>query len=151
MASFGGAKRAIRERLEAGWTSTRITYQNKTPADPWPPKAPGGKKLAPWVNLEIKGLPSSLRGAGVPGKQVWLKPGFIYVHVFVPTGSGDDDATDMADAIGELFKGAVFYQVAPGCYVRCWAPHVDGGGSGDDDGNWFRVTMSVPFEYWHRG
>lgn len=149
MADLAGAKAAIRARLVAGWTQTRITFQNETPAKPWPPKDGQGHSVA-WVNLEIATLPSTLRGAGVPGQQIWVYPGFVYVHVFVPTGSGDADAMAKAVAIGELFRGDVFYQ-QDGCYVRTWAPSIDGGGSGDDNGNWFRVTMSVPFEYWHRG
>lgn len=150
MADFAGAKAAIRARLVDNWTATRITFQNEAPAAPWPPVDADGFPMA-FVNLEIASLPSSMAGAGVPGSQVWRNPGFIYVHVFVPSGSGDAVATQYATDIGEIFRGEVFYQDAPGCYVRTWAPRVDGGGSGDDDGNWFRVTMSVPFEYWHRG
>jgi hypothetical protein len=150
MGDFAGAKAAIRQRLVAGWTTTRITFQNEKPEKPWPPvgadEFPTG-----WVNLEIATLPSSIEGAGMPGRQVWRNPGFIYVHVFVPTGSGDAEATAHAVAIGEIFRGAVFYQDGSGSYVRCWAPRVDGGGSGDDNGNWFRVTASIPFEYWHVG
>jgi hypothetical protein len=151
MADYAGAVAAIRERLVDGWDLTPIAFQNESPPTPWPPMTDDGKKHRPWVNLEIEGMPASLQGAGVPGQQVWTHPGFIYVHVFVPTGSGDAGAREMASAIGELFRGAVFYRDTPGCYVRCWAPRVDGGGSSDDNGNWFRVTMSVPFEYWHRG
>lgn len=149
MADFAGAKAAIRQRLVEGWTATPITYQNKTP-DVWPPKDADGLSTA-FVNLEVATTRSDMRGAGKPGSQVWLDEGFVYVHVFVPTGDGDADATEHAVAIGELFRGAKFYDDTPGHCVRTWAPRIDGGGSGDDDGNWFRVTMSVPFQYWHLG
>ena len=149
MADYAGAVAAIRARLEENWTATRVTYQNEVPDDPWPPKQ--GMKHLPWVNLEVAGLPSALRGAGVPGQQLWRYPGFIYVHVFAPTSGGMAPAIQKAVAIGEIFRGKVFYQDAPGCYVRTWSPFVDGGGSGADDGNWYRCTMTVPFEYWHRG
>ncbi len=150
MADFAGAKAAIRQRLVDNWTATPITFQNEAPPEPWPPVDADGFATA-FVNLEISSLPSSLEGAGVPGKQAWRNPGFIYVHVFVPSGSGEAQATQHATDVGEVFRAALFYKDEPGCYVRTWAPRVDGGGSGDDDGNWFRVTMSVPFEYWHRG
>lgn len=151
MADFAGALAAIRERLEADWSATRITFQNETPEEPWPPKSSDGKKHLAWVNLEISALPSSLQGAGVPGSQMWESPGFIYVHVFVPTGEGSELAVEHAVAIGEIFRGKVFYKEPNGSHVRTWAPRVDPGGSSDDDGNWFRSTMSVPFSYWHRG
>lgn len=150
MADFAGAKAAIRQLLVDGWLTTRITYQNEAPGTPWPPVGVDGFPV-PFINLEVATLASAMRGAGVPGKQTWLTDGFIYVHVFVPTGAGDAQATEYATAIGEIYRAKVFYLAAPGCYVRTWAPRIDGGGSSDDDGNWFRVTMSVPFEYWHRG
>lgn len=149
MADFAGAKAAIRQRLVNGWAVTPITYQNETPED-WPPKDSDGLP-APFVNLEVITTRSEMRGAGKPGSQVWCDEGFVYVHVFVPTGQGDETATQFAVQIGEVFRGAKFYDDTPGHNVRTWAPRIDGGGSGDDDGNWFRVTMSVPFQYWHVG
>lgn len=110
--------------------------------------------MAPWVHLEIATLPAAMRGAGRPGHQVWVTEGFIYVHVFVPAGSGDQLANRYADEIGEIFRGALFYDNGDGCYVRCWAPRTDDGGDATtaaDQGNWFRVTMICPFQYWHRG
>jgi hypothetical protein len=69
----------------------------------------------------------------------------------VPVASGADLAFQHAVAIGELFRAATFYDDTPGHAVRTLAPEIDGGGSADDDGDWFRVTMSCPFTYWHRG
>jgi hypothetical protein len=150
MGDFAGAKAAIRQRLVDNWATTRVTFQNEAPADPWPPKDSDGFPTA-FVNLEISTLDSAMRGAGTPGSQVWVTHGFVYAHVIVPSGEGDGAATAFAAQIGEIFRGKVFYNNGDGCYVRTWAPRVDGGGSGDDDGNWFRVTMSVPFQYFHQG
>ncbi|NGP18920.1 hypothetical protein [Devosia aurantiaca] len=151
MADFAGAKAAIRQRLVDLWTATPIAFQNEKPEGEWPPVDADGFASDAWVLLEVEATRSAMRGAGSPGQQIWVDEGFIYVHVFVPTGSGDQMASQHATAIGELFRGAVFYRETPGCYVRTWAPRIDGGGSGDDNGNWFRITMSVPFEYWHLG
>lgn len=151
MPDFAGAKAAIRARLEAGWSSTLITYQNENP--PWGENGPqrDNGSPAPWVNLEIIGEGSSIWTFGVPGNRGWRYPGEIHVHVFVPVGEGDAQATEYAVAIGELFRAAKFYDDDAGCYVRTLSPQVDGGGSGDDDGKWFRVSMTVDFNYWHRG
>lgn len=161
MGSYAAAKAAVRTRLDANWTTTRIAYQNEVPASPWPPTtgSAGSMTFAPWVFLEISNLPARIHGAGKPGSIVTVTPGFILVHVFVPRGSGDATATQYAETIGEIFRNAKFYDAGDGCYARSWTPRVDEGGpamsSGDiemaNSGNYFRVTMSVPFEYWHRG
>lgn len=163
MGTYAAAKAAIRQRLSDNWKTTRITYQNEVPDDPFPPTETdefGFPVLQPWVHLEITSLPGGgIRGAGSPGSQVFVTHGFLYVHVFVPTNTGDATATQYAEAIGELFRNEKVYDAGDGCYLRTWAPRVDEGGLADSDsgldyvntGNWFRVTMSVPFEYWHRG
>jgi hypothetical protein len=150
MADYAGAKAAIRSRLEDGWNTTRITYQNEDPAKPWPPKRDNGS-LESFVNLEIIGLGSSIWTFGEPGNRGWRYPGEIHVHVFVPVGEGIEQADQYACTIGEIFRAAKFYDDGNGSYVRTLSPQVDGGGSGDDDGIWFRVTMTVDFIYWHRG
>lgn len=166
MGTYMGAKAAIRQHLEDNWTLTRVVGQNEKPADPWPPTEvdldfPDFPTLAPFVYLEITSLPGqSLRGIGVPGDNVSVTRGFIYAHVFAPAGGGDTLAGQYAEQIGELFRTTVLYNTGDGCYVRTWVPRVDEGGSagvGADEiadvtaGNWFRQTMSVPFEYWHVG
>lgn len=153
MSDYAGAKAAIRARLEANWTTTRITYENEVPDAPWPPvdADPDFPALLPWVHLEVAALQTRQRGAGVPGSQIWVTDGFIYVHVFVPANSAIETADQYAVTIGEIFRAKVFYNAGDGCYVRTWAPNVGRGEPGSDDGAYFRVSLSVPFEYWHLG
>jgi hypothetical protein len=158
------AKAAIKKHLTDNWLTTKIVYPNEVPSDPWPPTATGTGGFPtrlPFVFFEIASLPGqSIRGAGTPGKQISVTQGFIYAHVFVPVGTGVATATQYAEQIGEIFRTKVLYNNGDGCYVRTWTPRVDEGGNGnaDDDeiapvnaGNYFRVTMSCPFQYWHRG
>lgn len=148
--TYAGAKAAIRARLVAAWGSTRITYQNEAPAAPWPPLNAAGL-LLPWINLEIVGTGSSIETFGKLGNRGWRYDGLIYVHVFVPVNSGIEVADQYACIIGELFRGAKFYDDDLGSYVRSLSPQVDDGDTGDDDGTTFRVTMTVDFIYHHRG
>lgn len=150
MPDYPGAKAAIRARLEANWSTTRITYQNETPAEPWPPMDVNAV-LQSWVNLEIIGTGHWIVGIGVPGNRVWRYDGDILVHVFTPVGSGLDLGDKYANQIGEIFRAKQFYNEVPGFGVRTLAPSIDDGGSADDDGNWFRTTMTCEFTYWHRG
>lgn len=150
MPDIAGAKAAIKARLDANWATTRITYGNAQPADPWPP-VDGSGVLVPWVNLEIRSLDSEIAGTGTPGNHVWKYYGLILVHVFVPVGSGTELADQYAATIGEIFRAKEFYNSTPGYAIRSLSPNNDDGDSASDDGNWFRVTMTCPFTYWHRG
>lgn len=154
MGDFAGAVAAIEQRLRDNWATTPISVQN-TPFDP--PEQPGGgdfPELAPWVHLEVATSSAEMRGAGKPGDQLWGTMGTIFAYVMIPAGSGTDLGMQYATQIGEIFRGKVFYNRGDGCYVRCWAPRVDesrGVVGESDQGNWFGVTMSCPFEYWHQG
>jgi len=156
MGSYRAAKAAVRAHLAANWSTTRIVYQNEVPADPWPPVR-AGEWLDAFAYFEMRTLPGQrIRGVGLPGSHLSQTDGFIYVHVFVPAGTGEDMATQYADEIGELFRTKKLYE-ADGCYLRSWVPRVDEGGeagaeiAGVHAGNWFHVTMSVPFQYFHQG
>lgn len=163
MGSYAEAKAAARAVLEDNWLTTRKVYQNEVPADPWPPQetVPGSSfpQMQPWVYFEMTTMPGQqIRGVGLPGDHLSQTNGFIYVHVFVPAGTGDAVAGQYAEQIGELFRARKLYE-ADGCYLRTWVPRVDEGGdagaaseiAGVNTGNWFRQTMSVPFQYFHQG
>jgi hypothetical protein len=81
----------------------------------------------------------------------------IKAHVFAPVNTGIDDCYAKAVAIGEIFRNQVFYDsVTAGCFVRSGytldgQPRIDQGDASSDDGQWFAVTATIPFEYWHRG
>jgi hypothetical protein len=54
-----------------------------------------------------------------------------------------------------IFRTATFYQDSNGSYVRTIAPNPpDGGGTaqleGTDAVSLFRVTVTIPFSYYHR-
>jgi hypothetical protein len=151
MADYAGAVAAIKQRMIDQWVDgaspkTPIVFQNK--ADEYDP---GTAPTQPWVYFEVIGSSSGLRGIGTPGSNVWLYRGFILGHVFVPINDGDARAQAYAVALGEIFRAQGFYSGADGSIVRTWAPQTDGGDSADDNGNWWRVTCSIPFEFYYRG
>lgn len=156
MADFAGALAAIRAKFVAEWIvgpdpRTRIALVNENPADPWPPKNPDNS-LQNYVLLAPTGNGIGLCGFGTPGNQLTIYPGLIDIHVYAPVGKGTSDAFTLAVAAGEIFRNQLFYNnVTPGCYLRSWTPRVDGGGPGDDDGIWFRVSANIPFDYYHLG
>lgn len=151
MADYAGAVAAIIARLRANWTTTPVQAQNEQPPqEPWPPQDGNGSPT-PWVYVEVIGNESSLRGIGLPGNQAWLYLGHVLAHVFVPTGTGTELAHQYAVSIGEIFRAKAFYSDTPPNMVRTWSPRTDGGGIAADNGNWFRVTMTCPFEFYYQG
>ena len=152
MPDYAGAVAAIKTRLEDNWTTTPIAHQNEAaPETPWPPVDGDGKPTA-WVYLEIIGNGSDQRAFGIPGSQLWLYRGHILVHVFVPIQDGSATAHTHAVAIGEIFRSAAFYRdEVAGAEVWTSGPWTDGGAIDPDQGNWFRVTCTIPFEFYYRG
>lgn len=159
MPDYAGAKAAMRARFVDGWAArTPIAFQNErppgwneTPPKPWPP-VNDDKELLPWVLFEVIGSGAELAGSGgQPGNRLWRYEGEINVHVFVPVGSADADATGLALAAGELFRAASFYEGTGGRRVRTLTPSIDDISTGDDEGTTVRCSMSVDFTYWHRG
>lgn len=151
MPDYAGAVAAIQQRLKDNWTTTPIALQNETPDREWPPVNESGEPQ-PFVYFEVIGNTSGLRAGGLPGSQVWLYEGHLLAHVFVPGGSGTTLAQQYAAAIGEIFRAKAFYRdEAAGAEVRTWSPMTDGGASDADNGNYFRVTCVVPFEFYYRG
>jgi hypothetical protein len=146
MVDYAGAVAAIKQRMIDNWTTTPIVFQNAGNE-----YDPSSASQTPWVYFEVLGSSSGLRGVGTPGSHEWLYRGFIMAHVFVPVNSGTEIAQQYAVTIGEIFRAKEFYNSTPPACVRTWSPQTDGGGSDADDGNWWRVTMSCPFEFYYRG
>jgi hypothetical protein len=161
MADYAGACAAIRTRFEANWLSgesliTPIAFVNDTQGRGMPAQDAAGNPV-PWVFFEIVHNGSYIVGSGTPGQQTVVYDGVIKGHVFVQVGTGVADGLAKAVAIGEIFRNKVFYDtVTPGCYVRSGfekngQPRIDEGDATSEDGQWFAVTATIPFQYWHLG
>lgn len=152
MADYAGAVEAIQDRFTDAWSVTPVIRQNEAPEDAiWPPVDGNGLQTG-WVYLEVIGNGSALRAAGTPGNQVWLTQGHVLIHVYTPLLDGTATAHQRAVAAGEIFRAKSFYRdEAAGAEVRTWAPWADGGEVDAEAGNYFRVTVTVPFDFYHRG
>lgn len=148
MADYAGAVAAIETRLSSNWTTTPIGFENSDD----PVQVNGSGDLAPWVFCEIVSDRASIRGAGKPGSHVVIDEGFISATVFVPVGSGRATARQYAVSIGEIFRTKEFYNSDAGACVRTWTPEIGPGNpatSENPSGNWWAVTVTIPFEFFH--
>lgn len=147
MADFAGAAAAIEARLESSKPAGLLVA--------WPnrkrPKATDEQGLPiAWAYAEVVGTGAEIRGIGVPGDHVVVEDGLIMVTVYVPAGEGTALGFALAGQIGEIFRAKEFFQDGPGVCVRSWTPRISGGGAGDDNGMWFAVVVTIPFEFWRR-
>ena len=100
MADWAGAVAAMRARFAGVFNAAPVAYQNEDPPqDPWPPAAPA----SPWIYFEVIQAQTTLRGVGLPGQQTWLPTGHIFIHTFVPKGSGLADHLALAGQAGDVF------------------------------------------------
>lgn len=149
MASLAGAFAAIEARLSANWTTTGISYENRDEAA----KQDAEGNPVPWVFVEFEMDEARIIGVGTPGDHVVKEWGAIRILVFTPAGVGAGLARTYAGQIGEIFRAAKFYDSEPNTYVRTWTPRIGRGTEGvsqNPDGTWWCVSVSVPFEFYHR-
>jgi hypothetical protein len=103
------------------------------------------------VYFEVLQVTESLRGVGLPGNQLWLTTGNIAIHVFAPKGYAMPGHLALAGQAGAIFRAQTFYNTDPGAKVICGGATVRGGDSESDDGNYFAVTVVIPFEFFWIG
>lgn len=137
---------AVRQKLAAEWTDTPIRYPNggwflpSDPTNPDPAYDPAADPSQPWAHVEVLGAGSGSTVIGSVGKRAAYDDGVIFAHIFVPVGTGDDEARRLARALGEIFRVTRFGGLVTG------APDPLGNGEqGDDDGLWWRRSVSIPF------
>lgn len=134
MASYT-AYRAIRDYLDAQWTTTRITWGNDNLGD---------ENTQPWVHADITGTSYEQQsiGAGSVTDNRWVEEGVLFMNVMVHSGQGTDLARSYADTLVNLFRGQDFSQME---FLRF---SVGLGEVATENGNWWALPISIE---WERG
>tara|TARA_R110000868_G_scaffold361938_3_gene623959 strand:- start:1231 stop:1653 length:423 start_codon:yes stop_codon:yes gene_type:complete len=134
--SRSAVRGAVTDYLAANWTLSELVYQNTTTE---PPVASDGV-LRPWVYVEVSYNSTDQWSIGETDRtdNRWREDGQVFFHVFTPAGAGLSVADQYADAVIELFKGI---QLSPDIEFRDISSDI--GGPGDENGNYYRVSISV--------
>ena len=148
MPDYAGAEQAIEARLLENWNTTPAVMMNDPLPDLVDPDT--NMPIPAWVLCEILETDRNTESFGTPGGSAMLSMGIINLHVFVTVGGGRALQRQYCESLGQIFQKKEFYQ-SPGYAVRSWVPHILGGDSRSDDGNWFVRTVAIPFEFWHLG
>lgn len=124
---------AVRGYLAARWTETPIVWENEDFTRPDP--------LAPWVAVEIAGSLYSQEsvGADVQAANRWDEAGTLFLHVFVPAGTGSSTARRHCKTLADLFRGARLMDDA----LEFLDASIGFGEPGDEEGVTYRVSVSV--------
>jgi hypothetical protein len=133
---FREAEAILKARLAAAWPALRPDVPVRWPNEKFTRPAAN----APWVSCEVHGTTNLLAGiGGGPGDNLWRQEGFVLAAAYVKADSGTATALDIAADLAGVFQG---YAAAD---LRCRGADVDGGAAVQEEGNWFKVTVSVPF------
>lgn len=89
----------IRQRFETEWAAAQPTVTAAFgDTDTTPPENDA------WVQLHILPSPSQ-RQVGMGKKRRFRRVGVVMVQIFVPAGSGDGLARELADSVADIFQG----------------------------------------------
>lgn len=124
---------AVRAFLTAGWTAAPIAWENEHFDKPNPP--------APWLAVELSGTVYAQQsiGAGPQEENRWDEDGVLWLHVFVPAGTGSSTARGYAKALADIFRGALLIDET----LEFMDASIGMGEAGDNNGNWWRVSVSI--------
>ncbi len=124
----------IQTYLRDSWAATPIHFENETWKFPSPP--------APFLLVEVYGdfYDQASIGADHADENLFREAGQVYVHVMTPRGSGTVQARTYAKQIVDLFRGNEEAGVRPrGMSIGAGEP-------GTEDGNYFRMTVTIDWE-----
>ncbi len=133
--SYDSCVAAIVARFEASWTTTAIRLPNDTTDRP----IAGDGSPLPFAYLEVIGGTDEQMSIGAPGNNLFRRRGTIVVHLFVPRGSGDGTALGYAVGAGDIFRAQTFGG------LTCEGASIGGGETADDNGLYWRRSVSIPF------
>jgi len=95
---FASDSQTIRERFNTQWPIEQPTVPfSFADVDYDPPKDTS------WVRLNV--LPGDQRQVGMGSLRRFRRVGVVLVQIFVPAGSGDGLAKELADSVAKIFMG----------------------------------------------
>jgi hypothetical protein len=130
---------AVRAYLIEHWIETPINFENgdRHPEyQEFPPNPP-----APFVQFEITGTFYGQQsiGADEQADNRWDEEGVIWMHILVPVGTGGSEARRLAKRAANLFRGTTLLDGD----LEFMDASIGMGAPADDDGNWWRVSVSI--------
>lgn len=96
----------------------------------------GNGNPAPWVRLNVRHADAQLVSLG---PRTYRQPGTVITQVFIPVGTGDIRASEIAEAVAGSLRGVDTSGVR---FDATSAPQFVG-----PDGSWWQTNVTTPFEF----
>lgn len=119
-----------------GFVSGPLYWPNERIVTPDPPD------IFVWV--DITGLGASLLGTGT--HSAIEQRGFLRFHIFVPYGEAIERAYAAADSLSSLFQ--VKTNIGSVVCLQTFTATPPEEGASSTDGNFFGVSISIPWVFW---
>jgi hypothetical protein len=128
---------AIQAYLTANWAATPLVFENDLYLLPDTP--------VPYVVVEISGQVYGQCSVGAESQtgNLWREDGLLWLHVFVPTGTGSLLARQYTKQLVDLFRGLDLIAGA----LRFRDASIGLGEAGAEDGNYWRLSASVEWRF----
>ncbi len=127
---------AVKNFVTSTWTECPVYWENEN-YDP--------AEQSVWMAVEISGTSYAQESIGAEnqGDNRYDEDGILWIHVFVPSGTGSLDARRVAKAAADLFRGARLL----GDDLEFMDASIGLGDQGDDEGTTFRISVSIDWRH----
>jgi hypothetical protein len=127
---------AIRAYMNTSWTATPVRWENER----FTPPLEGG-----WVGVETTGTLYAQQSIGESNQadNRWDEEGVLWLHVFVPIGTGASLARGYAKQLADKFRGLLLLNDS----LEFRDSFIGRGGAHNatqnETGSWYRVTVYI--------
>lgn len=139
--SLDTAYDAVKTRAETLWPTVEpdvaVTFENARSFTV--PTDADGKRL-PWLLVEVDWIDGDQESIGAPGGNLVRYLGNIFVHAFIPRGTGASRAHQLAARAMAIFASKDF----GGLVTQAGKPI---GPNSSEDGQYFGQSAWVPFQF----
>lgn len=123
---------AFRDRLDANWTRCAVKNDNNTTQTP---------PAAPFIEVLFLVSNAQQMSVGAPGANLWREEGGCLLVLNVERGTGAAVWAPWIDEIAAIFRGKNFDG------VQTFAPTSAEFENDNEDGNFYRIGVAVPYTY----
>ncbi len=133
---------AIKTYLTDNWSSSPLQWENEVAINT---NDPVTGTPAPWVMPEMTGTLYGQEsiGAETQATNRWDEEGQLWLHVFVPVGTGGHTARHLAKSLADLFRGTTLLSGN----LEFLDAQIGMGEPGSEDGTWFRVSLKIDWRH----
>lgn len=138
--SLDTAVAAIRSRADSLWPAIEAAVPLAWPNENFPRPADASGSPLPWVLIEVRWNGGGFMSIGAPGDNLARRDGSIWVYAFIPQGTGEGRAHQLAARAASIFEGQDF----GGVVCQAMEP---GGEAESEDGIYFGQSAVIPFDF----